>query len=151
MIAMNHEKIARWMILALLIIWNPMSHALPAAALTVKPVQAPAAPSFSMKITTKSSYKVYAYMQALNNKWTTQQFSCLESLWNQESHWNPLAHNRSGASGIPQALPAIKMASAGTNYMTNPKTQIDWGLKYIKSRYSTPCRAWSHELRYGWY
>jgi hypothetical protein len=42
------------------------------------------------------------------------QFSCLDSLWNVESGWNPTAENpNSGAYGIPQALPGSKMASAG--------------------------------------
>ncbi|MFV0461595.1 MAG: hypothetical protein ACK5MP_00120 [Nostocoides sp.] len=70
------------------------------------------------------------------------QFSCLVTLWNGESRWNYKATNPySGAGGIPQALPASKMASAGADWQTNPVTQIRWGLGYIKSRYGTPCNA----------
>jgi uncharacterized protein YabE (DUF348 family) len=80
------------------------------------------------------------------------QFGCLVSLWNKESHWNVYAQNgSSGAYGIPQALPGSKMASVGSDWRTNPTTQIKWGLGYIKGRYGTPCSAWSHSQRYGWY
>lgn len=81
-----------------------------------------------------------------------QQFECLTLLWNAESGWNHLAHNRSsGAYGIPQALPGNKMASAGADWRTNPQTQINWGLSYIESRYGTACGAWSHFKRKHWY
>ena len=53
--------------------------------------------------------------------------------------------------GIPQALPASKMATAGGDYLTNPATQIKWGLTYIKGRYTTPCKAWSHSQANNWY
>ncbi len=80
------------------------------------------------------------------------QYSCLYSLWYRESGWNPSAENpSSGAFGIPQALPASKMASAGADWATNPATQIRWGLSYIQSVYGTPCGAWSHEESAGWY
>lgn len=73
------------------------------------------------------------------------QFSCLNSLWTKESHWNYKAHNpRSGAHGIAQALPADKMSVIATDWRTNPVTQIRWGLRYITMRYDTPCKAWSH-------
>lgn len=73
------------------------------------------------------------------------QYSCLNSLWTKESHWNYKAHNyRSGAHGIAQALPAEKMSVVGSDWRTNPVTQIRWGLRYITMRYDTPCKAWSH-------
>ena len=34
----------------------------------------------------------------------------------------------SGAYGIPQALPGTKMATVGSDWRTNPATQIKWGL-----------------------
>ena len=84
--------------------------------------------------------------------WGKRQFSCLDNVWNRESHWNPRAHNgSSGAHGIPQALPGRKMASAGRDWYVNPRTQIRWGLKYIKHRYYTPCGAWHAQQRRGWY
>jgi hypothetical protein len=81
----------------------------------------------------------------------TNQFSCLDRLFTRESHWNPLAHNPSGAHGIPQALPASKMAAYGAGYLTKPMPQIKWGLMYIKGRYGTPCGAWGHSEATGWY
>lgn len=84
--------------------------------------------------------------------WPQSQFGCLNSLWIMESGWNPYATNpSSGAYGIPQSLPASKMASAGADWQTNPVTQIRWGLSYIKQVYGTPCGAWAHETAYRWY
>ncbi|MEV4256359.1 transglycosylase SLT domain-containing protein [Spirillospora sp. NPDC049652] len=83
--------------------------------------------------------------------WSTRQYKCLVKLWNRESHWNHKAGNASGAYGIPQALPGRKMRSAGKDWRTNPKTQIKWGLRYIKGRYGTPCRALGHSNSRGWY
>jgi hypothetical protein len=80
------------------------------------------------------------------------QFNCLNNLWMRESGWNLFATNPySGAYGIPQALPASKMAAAGPNWRTDAATQIRWGLNYIGADYGSPCGAWSHSLAYGWY
>ncbi|WP_250027724.1 lytic transglycosylase domain-containing protein [Paractinoplanes maris] len=80
------------------------------------------------------------------------QFSCLEKLWKKESGWNHKASNpSSGAYGIPQALPGGKMKSAGSDWRSNPATQIEWGLGYIEGRYGTPCSAWGHSQDVGWY
>ncbi|WP_258368714.1 MULTISPECIES: hypothetical protein [unclassified Curtobacterium] len=79
--------------------------------------------------------------------WGSDQFSCLVSLWTQESGWRANALNvSSGAYGIPQALPASKMATAGADWRTNQDTQINWGLAYIKDAYGSPCAAWNHEM-----
>jgi len=84
--------------------------------------------------------------------WTGSQWTCLESLWTKESGWNHLAKNpSSGAYGIPQSLPGSKMASVGSDWATNPATQIKWGLGYIADRYGTPCGAWGHSQSVGWY
>ena len=84
--------------------------------------------------------------------WSASQVSCLEPLWAGESGWSVTASNPStGAYGIPQAMPASKMASAGPNWQTSAATQIRWGLGYIKSTYGSPCAAWSHEEANGWY
>ena len=84
--------------------------------------------------------------------WGPGQFPYLNLLWERESGWNPAAANPvSGAFGIPQALPAAKMASAGPDWAANPYTQIIWGIGYIHATYGTPQAAWAHELAYGWY
>jgi Transglycosylase SLT domain len=79
------------------------------------------------------------------------QFGCLDQMWMRESGWNYQAYNASGAYGIPQALPGSKMASAGPDWQTNPATQINWGLGYIKSMYGTPCNAWAFWQAHGYY
>jgi hypothetical protein len=82
----------------------------------------------------------------------TTEWTCLYDLWNRESGWNVYAENPySGAYGIPQSLPGDKMASSGSDWRTNPTTQINWGLGYIKSTYGTPCGAWNNEVNYGYY
>ena len=99
-----------------------------------------------------SEYQSYAHERCLSLGWTENDFDCLVSLWNRESGWNPNSYNSSsGAYGIPQALPASKMASAGLDYLTNYKTQINWGLGYIRSRYGSPSAAWAHSQSRGWY
>lgn len=93
-------------------------------------------------------------MAASNYHWTGAQWNALKALWTGESGWNYKAKNAaSGAYGIPQALPASKMASAGPDWKTNPGTQILWGLRYIKSRYGTPANAYSKWLNRSphWY
>ncbi len=70
------------------------------------------------------------------------QWPCLDRLWIGESDWRWSAENpSSGAYGIPQSLPARKMATVADDYRTNPVTQIKWGLDYIKRSYGTPCNA----------
>ena len=84
--------------------------------------------------------------------WGDDEYACLNRLWTKESHWNYKAHNnRSGAHGIPQALPAVKMEIISTDWRTNPVTQIRWGLRYIDIRYETPCQAWAKFKRSRYY
>ena len=78
-------------------------------------------------------------------KWqmSTKEFRCLNKLWYKESRWNPKADNpHSTAYGIPQLL---KMTE------TNPLKQVDLGLKYIRHRHSTPCKALSFHNKRNWY
>ncbi|WP_336205601.1 transglycosylase SLT domain-containing protein [Nonomuraea sp. LPB2021202275-12-8] len=96
--------------------------------------------------------KALARTMVAKRGWAASQFSCLARLWAKESGWNHRAGNRSsGAYGIPQALPGHKMATKGRDWRTNPRTQIAWGLSYIKQRYGTPCRAWGHFQSHNWY
>lgn len=84
--------------------------------------------------------------------WSGGEWECLNALFTKESNWRHTAQNSSsGAYGIPQSLPGSKMASVGADWRTNPATQIEWGLKYIKGRYGTPCGAWGHSQSRGWY
>jgi hypothetical protein len=81
--------------------------------------------------------------------WGDSQWNPLKKLWQGESGWRWNAKNpSSGAYGIPQALPANKMAAAGADWSSNPATQIKWGLGYIKNRpdYGSPAAAYSKWL-----
>lgn len=98
------------------------------------------------------SAKGFALAQVTERGWSYDQFSCLVKLWERESNWRWNATNKSsGAYGIPQSLPASKMASAGADWRTNPETQIRWGLKYIDGRYGSPCAALVHSDEHNWY
>jgi hypothetical protein len=83
--------------------------------------------------------------------WGPADMSALIKLWDRESGWRTSAANPSGAYGIPQALPGGKMSSAGSDWRTNPATQIAWGLSYIRGVYGSPLAAWAHEMSSGWY
>ncbi len=125
-----------------------------AAAETAKAAAAtPPAPSRPSAPTDPSGAQAIARdLMLAQYGWGGDQFGCLVSLWNRESGWNVNAYNSSsGATGIPQALPGSKMASAGADWQTNPATQITWGLGYIAGRYGTPCGAWDHSESAGWY
>lgn len=96
-----------------------------------------------------SSAKQFARGRLASFGWGQREFPALERLWEGESGWRWNAKNpSSGAYGIPQALPASKMASAGPDWRTNPATQILWGLRYIKDRpdYGSPSKAYSKWL-----
>ena len=93
-----------------------------------------------------------AQVLAAEKGWTGSQWTCLDKLWNHESKYETTVRNsRSGAYGIPQALPASKMASAGADWRTNPVTQSVWGLGYIGARYGTPCGAWTYWVHHSSY
>ncbi|MEV5552695.1 transglycosylase SLT domain-containing protein [Nonomuraea wenchangensis] len=112
---------------------------------------ASAAQAQSSQTSTSNRNKSIAKPMVAARGWNVIQFRCLERLWTRESGWNHRAANGSGAYGIPQALPGVKMSSSGRDWRTNPRTQIKWGLGYIKQRYGTPCGAWGHFLSHNWY
>ena len=81
---------------------------------------------------------------------SSDQFSCLDSLYVSESDWRIDADNpTSSAYGIPQALTELHELPA--DYMTSAESQIRWGLEYIQGTYGTPCSAWSFKQGNGWY
>jgi uncharacterized protein YabE (DUF348 family) len=88
------------------------------------------------------------HQMMLNYGFGEDQWPCLYNLWMRESGWRTTASNPSGAYGIPQALPGSKM---GGDWQNDAATQIQWGLGYVKGRYSTPCGAWSSFQAKGWY
>jgi hypothetical protein len=119
----------------------------PPAPPPAAPVQqaAPPAP------TPSGSAQQIAMAMLASYGWSSDQFACLDPLWQRESGWNVYAANPDGAYGIPQAMPGSKMASAGPDWQSDAATQISWGLSYIQATYGSPCAAWSHEQATGWY
>ena len=96
--------------------------------------------------------KAYAFGLLEKMGLASEHYSCLVKLWERESNWRVNAYNKSsGAYGIPQALPGTKMSTEGGDWMTNPETQVRWGVNYIKARYGTPCGALAHSNKLGWY
>ena len=126
-----------------------------------KPAGPAAPPNFGPIPTSCDEYKSHApngqnkaigCALVLQAGYPISEMACLEPMWSKESGWNPLARNSgSGSYGIPQALPASKMSAYGSDYLTNPATQIKWGLAYIRDRYKSPCGAWSYWQGHGWY
>jgi len=98
------------------------------------------------------SNRALGYSLLIEFGFDASQWPYLNALWTRESGWNHLAENKSsGAYGIPQSLPATKMAVVGPDWRSNPETQIKWGLAYIAARYGNPQGAWAHSQRFGWY
>ena len=93
----------------------------------------------------------YAKEKCKDYKWSDDDFNSLVALWQAESGWNVKAGKPDKAYGIPQACPGKKMASFGSDWETNYKTQINWGLNYIKGRYGNPSEAWKHFKQKKWY
>ncbi|MFJ3877875.1 transglycosylase SLT domain-containing protein [Streptomyces sp. NPDC090077] len=80
------------------------------------------------------------------------QFAAFDKIVTHESGWDYTATNSSsGAYGLVQALPASKMSSAGSDWKTNPATQIKWGLDYMNERYGSPVEAWNFWQANHWY
>lgn len=113
------------------------------------------------KVTKKTKYNYrynvgeiqsYAHSLVLSYGWSEEDYQALVLLVNRESSWNPYAINKkSGACGLFQAYPCSKMAKYGSDYRTNYKVQVAWGMDYIKNRYGTPQKAWNFWQSHHWY
>ena len=105
----------------------------------------------SQSVWTKEMSQAYARVLAADKYgWNKYEYAALDKLWEAESHWNPLAINKSKdvysgekAGGIPQML--------GMSTDTPAPLQIERGLAYIAARYNKPSTAWAHHRARGWY
>lgn len=80
------------------------------------------------------------------------EYAAIDYIVNHESSWNPQAVNpSSGAYGLPQSLPASKLASAGSDWRTNPITQLKWMRNYVNERYGGANGALSFWKAHNWY
>ncbi|MET0480519.1 MAG: phospholipase [Mycetocola sp.] len=123
-----------------------------AAKAAAEAAEAAAAEQRASANTGDGARAVAAQMASSRYGWGSGEFNCLNKLWQKESGWSYTAYNASsGATGIPQALPGSKMATAGSDWKTNAATQIAWGLDYIDRAYGSPCAAWSHSQAMNWY
>lgn len=125
---------------------RPVRHAQPTPSPSPSSTYVPP-PSISL-----SGVQLIAYNLMPEFGLEQSQFSCLVSLWNRESGWRYDAEEpTSGAYGIPQSLPASKMSMFGSDYLTDPTTQIKWGEWYVHTVYGTACNAWYHDYTDGYY
>lgn len=70
----------------------------------------------------------------------------------EESGCNPYARNpSSGAYGIPQSLPGNKMAKYGSDWQSNPITQLMWMNEYVHNRYGSFQGALNFHYKNNWY
>ncbi|MFI7399632.1 transglycosylase SLT domain-containing protein [Streptomyces sp. NPDC049541] len=107
-----------------------------------------AAPAHAATASSAASAQAIAHKMIPN----AAQYNAFSKIVERESGWNVTATNSSsGAYGLVQALPGSKMASAGSDWKTNPRTQIKWGLDYMNSRYGSPTAAWAFWQANGWY
>lgn len=107
-----------------------------------------AAPAHAASVDSVTAAKAIAHKMIPN----AAQYNAFSNIVEHESGWNVTATNSSsGAYGLVQALPGSKMASAGSDWKTSAKTQIEWGLQYMNSRYGSPAGAWTFWQAHGWY
>jgi len=92
------------------------------------------------------------------SKWATEAgvseddlYSALTLIYHESGCRVSATNSSSGAYGIPQALPGSKMASEGSDWETNPVTQIKWMAKYVKRRYGGWTQALTFWQNNHWY
>lgn len=82
---------------------------------------------------------------------SAQQWDSLSTLIGHESSWNPNAQNpNSTAYGLFQFLNST-WGTVGGSKTSDPGLQAEYGMRYIKQRYSDPMGAWSYWKQKGWY
>lgn len=96
--------------------------------------------------------KTYArYIAESQYNWQGEEWKCLGRLWGKESAWNYKAVSPTLDYGIPQRHMKNNNWSEISDFIDNPKVQIDWGLNYIQTRYGSPCQAWQFHKERNWY
>jgi hypothetical protein len=79
-------------------------------------------------------------------------YSYTDYIISHESGWRiDAVEPTTRATGLCQALPASKMATAGTDYLTNPVTQLKWCASYAQTRYGSWYGAWSFWRTNNWW
>lgn len=80
-------------------------------------------------------------------------YGYVEYIVSHESGWGVTKSNYSGsgAYGLCQALPGSKMSSAGSDWATNPITQLKWCNGYAISRYGSWSKAYDFWIQRHWW
>ena len=95
----------------------------------------------------KMEPRLFAQYSIQKLGWSKRQMACLSELWNKESRWNPRSRNSTPVyqyrNGKRVALHALGVAQLLGEKSSIPSIQVTHGLTYIKSRYGSPCNAWS--------
>jgi hypothetical protein len=104
-----------------------------------------------MKLQTLQPKEYAAYQATKKYKWGKNQHKCLRALWGKESAWNFRAKSPTKDYGIPQRHMSHNTSTQIKDFLSHPHPQIDWGLKYISSRYGSPCAAWNFHRKNNWY
>jgi hypothetical protein len=124
---------------------------------TVMTLLAPQTPTHSPKVKAQAEQpsitpRDYAYNTAKSvYGWGKSEHKCLGMLWGKESAWNFNAKSPTDDYGIPQRHMRNNTQEQIADFMKSPFEQIDWGLNYIKVRYSSPCQAWQFWQEKRWY
>ena len=101
---------------------------------------------------TESKITEYLYQRVLEEGWSEKDYQAIVNIVIKESGLNPNSVNKSsGACGLFQAYPCKKAIKQYSDYMTNYKSQVNWGINYIKDRYKTPSNAWKFWQEHKWY
>ena len=101
---------------------------------------------------TENEITNYLYKRVKEEGWLTSDYNAICNIIIKESSFNINSVNKkSGACGLFQAYPCSKAIKEYPDYMTNYKSQVDWGIKYIKQRYETPKKAWEFWEEHHWY
>ena len=97
-------------------------------------------PTWADTQSSKDRFKLYLHSRVIKDK----QYQCAYALYMAESKFDSRAKNGSHY-GIPQ-LRNEKLKNL------DGYTQIDWGIRYVKARYSGDfCLAWKHFKDKGWH
>jgi hypothetical protein len=135
------------------IAWLKAKTAAPATTAPAAPVTTPTTKAAApVSTTVDGQYAGLSAYQIARKIVPANQFAAFAWIITRESGWNVTATNpSSGAYGLGQALPARKMAAYGSDYLTNPVTQIKWALAYMDGTYGSPNAAQAFWESHGWY
>lgn len=81
---------------------------------------------------------------------SSSDYTYVDYIVSRESGWRVNATN-GRTWGLCQALPGSKMSSAGSDWQTNPVTQLRWCSGYAKGRYGSWSAAYSFWTRNHWW